>query len=408
MDCDESGEITVNSNAAGEVTLVHCGKNLAPLMALSTNVAGVTYTRLSDGRISVKGTCSTETWPQYVSQENAIWLPAGSYRITADGIPSNLQLTWMSEDQSLRIFLNYPSGTAFNSATFTLSEPTKMHGFFTQRQGGVFDTVISIQLEAGTNKTDYEPYVCEKLTNITTPVGLKPYVGVNTIYTETGDVLNASYGKPITTIVDEEIGKKLDELGIEPDGTWELIEKCIIGYELLTEQPSDWDTNWTAYYKNTGTKIEPVYTQLTDAAAPSWVTDTYYNYSGEGATFRRYYPEDENYRFKAMMVFFEATGNASPAGFSYFRHNNGAIAQYWFGEKTSTAKQYAMTRIEMDHGYWLVSYSSWNNYGDNKLNYYINNNVNKWSVANYPYVNHVDISQTLAAGTQITIWGVRI
>ena len=44
---------------------------------------------------------------------------------------------------------------------------------------------------------------------------------------------------------------------------YELIEKIVVGYSVLTSKPEDWESNFTAYYKNTGTLREPVYTALT-------------------------------------------------------------------------------------------------------------------------------------------------
>lgn len=45
---------------------------------------------------------------------------------------------------------------------------------------------------------------------------------------------------------------------------YRLIERIIVGYSYLTVMPDDWSTNYSSYYKNTGTKIEPVYEKLTE------------------------------------------------------------------------------------------------------------------------------------------------
>ena len=74
------------------------------------------------------------------------------------------------------------------------------------------------------------------------------------------------------------------KLRVKPEGEYELIERIIIGYELLTKKPDDWETNWTEYYRNTGTIREPVYTLIDDATAPAWEVNSFYAFSQDGIT----------------------------------------------------------------------------------------------------------------------------
>lgn len=104
-----------------------------------------------------------------------------------------------------------------------------------------------------------------------------------TEYLPADTVIPEPYTLPVATadtLGGVKVGKGLqmngDALGVEPEGVYELIERIIVGYELLTAQPDDWATNWAAYYRNTGTLREPVYTLIADEVAPEWAEGTYY------------------------------------------------------------------------------------------------------------------------------------
>ena len=62
-------------------------------------------------------------------------------------------------------------------------------------------------------------------------------------------------------------------------------------YELTTAEPDDWETNYTDYFTESG----GVYSPVTGDTAPTWATDTYYSYEGKVApTFatNTYYRKD--------------------------------------------------------------------------------------------------------------------
>lgn len=63
---------------------------------------------------------------------------------------------------------------------------------------------------------------------------------------------------------------------------YELIEKIIVGYSITTSVPEDWETNYTSYFKNTGTLQEPVYTAL--AELEEWEEGKYFSYSSDDVT----------------------------------------------------------------------------------------------------------------------------
>ena len=50
------------------------------------------------------------------------------------------------------------------------------------------------------------------------------------------------------------------------------------GFTILQSKPSDWETNWTSYYINTGDSDNPNYEQLIGSSAPTWMTNTFYKY----------------------------------------------------------------------------------------------------------------------------------
>ena len=66
----------------------------------------------------------------------------------------------------------------------------------------------------------------------------------------------------------------------DKEGEYEFIEQVIVGYSITTSQPEDWETNYTSYFKNTGTAIEPVYTALTELE--TWESGKYYAYDETG------------------------------------------------------------------------------------------------------------------------------
>lgn len=99
---------------------------------------------------------------------------------------------------------------------------------------------------------------------------------------------------------------------------YELIEKIIIGYSITTAQPDDWATNYTAYFTNTGTDREPVYTAVTSDTVPTWEAGKYYSYSDVGATINRSVePDGTPYNFKNLVVMYEVSDKATSASYLY-------------------------------------------------------------------------------------------
>lgn len=114
-----------------------------------------------------------------------------------------------------------------------------------------------------------------------------------------------------------------------PQKDYELIEKIIIGYSVLTEQPADFTTNFSNYYKTNG--YEPNdenfnYVALTQAE--TFEVGKYYSFNSSGATIdRAREPDGTLYKFKKMIVKVKAASGQS-AGGCYWYIGPGYYANY--------------------------------------------------------------------------------
>lgn len=52
-------------------------------------------------------------------------------------------------------------------------------------------------------------------------------------------------------------------------------------YDVTTQEPSDWSTNYTSYYTKSGSE----YTAVTGESAPTWTSSTYYKRSNDGSNY---------------------------------------------------------------------------------------------------------------------------
>ena len=94
---------------------------------------------------------------------------------------------------------------------------------------------------------------------------------------------------------------------------FELIERTTTGYTLLTAEPADWATNFSSYFRNSGTAKEQNYTAITGTTPPAFETGKYYSYSSAAAIFTRSAePDGTPYNFqKVLLSFRQKTGTAS-------------------------------------------------------------------------------------------------
>ena len=211
MDCDEGSEITVDSDAAGEVTLVHCGKNLMPKYAGDSMTVGVSITQNADGTVHFEGTSVGEAWPNHIPKASPFYLPAGTYTMTVEGTLDDLTFVFCREDGST-IAGFFPKAANYSKTkSFTLDAGTRVWGNYTIGKAGlVLNNDISIMLEAGGEATRYEKTAREVQT-VTLPYKVTAHDGVNTIYTESGEVLTATAKKTVAEIIEEAVEEQLAE-----------------------------------------------------------------------------------------------------------------------------------------------------------------------------------------------------
>lgn len=119
--------------------------------------------------------------------------------------------------------------------------------------------------------------------------------------TYTPESENAQSGKAVAEAIDCELHKK-----------FELIEKIVVGYSITTAEPSDWNTNYTDYFINTGTLKEPVYAAVSGEAAPTWIAETYYKFTNEliFPAAKNCEPDGTMYNFTELYVDYYIESNA--------------------------------------------------------------------------------------------------
>ena len=196
---------------------------------------------------------------------------------------------------------------------------------------------------------------------------------------------------------------------------YELIEKIIIGYFLTTAQPEDWETNYTAYFTNTGTAREPIYTAVMGDSVPTWESGKYYSFDGETAVNfeRNVEPDGTEYSFKKV-IFYAATTQGTGARNGYF-HLKSDINQYEARAYipyiiSPNGKCYIYARGKIANGRLFVESSCSNNNpytvvaaGDNTMllsgSFLYKQNVTK--------IKSMSISTALLPKTEIYILAVR-
>lgn len=198
-----------------------------------------------------------------------------------------------------------------------------------------------------------------------------------------------------------------------PEDEFELIERYIVGYELLTTKPADWESNWKVYYRNTGTLREPVYTALTDVNAPDWNVEQYFTRANEGVRsyLRNIEPDGNPINLKAMYVKTNSpAGTKTINGYAFaqsLKHINfaGSIAEMTRAKATKST--IFMLPI---YGRWFsMGLGSRTDEGQmaNPTNYPVRNFM--YSTKQCPRIEEVIVYQNenFLPGTEIEIWGVR-
>lgn len=210
------------------------------------------------------------------------------------------------------------------------------------------------------------------------------------------------------TVGGVKVGKGLQMEGgvlrVVPEGDLVLIEEITIGFELLTIKPEDWETNWKQYYKNIGTKIKPVYEQITDASCPAW-EEVYFQYTGANAAIlRTEEPDGTPYDFKAFVIKVSKEKSVNyPERSAFVYCGDLAITTYIQASTSSTTHQ--MIFVNKISGYWMVSRTNWGS----------DTSINTLTIASGQYfarfaehnISMYKTTSELPANTKIELWGVR-
>lgn len=161
----------VPENSAGYAKIGKIGgktrktKNLLNTFNVSNTDQGLTFANSDSnlGLITVNGTKYGTNVVRIKSFSDVI-LPAGEYTLSAKLI-SGTYVTTLDRFEGIYVGFNGAEGYSCmvnNASTnITLTEPTAITGLnlFVYTDNGVFtDYIISVQLEAGSTATDYEPY----------------------------------------------------------------------------------------------------------------------------------------------------------------------------------------------------------------------------------------------------------
>jgi len=190
FESDLSTDVTVKSESgsADSVTLVHAGKNLAPFHATGTQP--LEYVNNPDGSIHLTGTTTKVSYVNIIRTEAPMYIPKGIYTISCNldsDMGGNVIVSLEAADKSSYISVSGRKPVA--TQTF---EQDKNYILYIYLEPNVtIDQDIWFQIEAGEMATEYEPYKVTRYTGAL-PRTFKAYSGVNTVYTETGDILQAT------------------------------------------------------------------------------------------------------------------------------------------------------------------------------------------------------------------------
>lgn len=120
-------------------------------------------------------------------------------------------------------------------------------------------------------------------------------------------------------------------------------------------------------------------------------------------------PDGTPYKFKRVYILFVGNQAGGSAGVVGFYNQKSIIGSYYVGGIT-TPTQYCSGEIRQEAGSWRTTWSDWTTNSTvvhglrwgNDYGYYPQN-----SIKDYPCVDEIIFYNTLPAGTEIKIWGVR-
>ncbi len=210
-------------------------------------------------------------------------------------------------------------------------------------------------------------------------------------------------------------------MGAVRNGQMALIEKIIVGYSLTTAQPSDWATNYTAYFTRSGepTDESMTYVAVTGDSAPAWAAGTYYGYDAAASEIvhRDTNPDGSPYGYAGFVVEIDMTqmADASLSGFVYAKAlRNGqlvSVTSNYFLALGSSGRKYMCLWISPSMGKWYSNglymaskdylYPTYNANG--MIDVYFSTESN---IAESPAVNCIDMNVPLKSNAIVKLYGV--
>lgn len=240
--------------------------------------------------------------------------------------------------------------------------------------------------------------------------GLTPFINDNGNW-QIGDIdtgVSASGESGETIIVDQtynptsenaQSGKAVAAAIGNINNQYELIEKIIVGYSILTGKPEDWESNFTAYYKNTGTLREPVYTALTELE--EWESGKYYSVAATtpNTISKLVEPTGQPYNFKKVLISFNtknAVDTSNTYGYIDIFYNNELKYNYLRNQVTGISTSQIEKPLFCEVLGKTISSYGWQTVSATK------NSVEQIAGIKFEGFNKIDINST------IYIYGVRV
>ena len=265
------------------------------------NEIEIPYTILAESgefKIGVFGTTETETLPTLYSKDIKILYGTDTHGTTPPTyIPSEIDQLRLSKQDKLTAGngIKIENNVISSSGTIDyelLENKPQINGVELLGNKSLTDLGIDIPTKTSELENDSGFIDDTAFENYYTKTEVDEKTVVDQTYNKNSQ--NAQSGKAVADAIGSELYKK-----------YELIEKIVIGYSITTAEPSDWETNYTDYFTNTGTLKEPVYTAVSGETAPTWKSATYYSFNGSSLLneySRNKEPDGNKYSFKKFFI----------------------------------------------------------------------------------------------------------
>ena len=213
------------------------------------NEIEIPYTILAESgefKIGVFGTTETETLPTLYSKDIKILYGTDTHGTTPPTyIPSEIDQLRLSKQDKLTAGngIKIENNVISSSGTIDyelLENKPQINGVELLGNKSLTDLGIDIPTKTSELENDSGFIDDTAFENYYTKTEVDEKTVVDQTYNKNSQ--NAQSGKAVADAIGSELYKK-----------YELIEKIVIGYSITTAEPSDWETNYTDYFTNTGT-----------------------------------------------------------------------------------------------------------------------------------------------------------